>query len=96
MKDLPHHMKKLNRRIVRSSLRESAEEMPGLPPFRQSEEEARKIEKLRMRDEVRGHTQVHDTQDERNRKMKHRVPVFDRNNAKPKMARPTKKKTPRI
>lgn len=96
MKDLPHHMKKLNRRVIRSSLRESVEEMPGLPPFQKSEEEARKMEKRTMRDLTTNRTPIHDTPDERNRKMKERVPVFDRNNAVPKRARPTKKKTPRI
>jgi hypothetical protein len=100
MKDLPHHMKKLNRRVIRSSLREPEEElpenMPGLPPFQKSEEEKRKIEKREMRDLTTSRTPIHDTPDERNRKMKRRVPVFDRNNAVPKRARPTKKKTPRI
>jgi hypothetical protein len=96
MRDLPHHMKKLNRRVIRSSLREPAEETPGLPPFHKSEEEARKMEKRRMRDRNAGRTQIHDTPDEMNWKMKQRVPVFDRNNAVPKRARPTKKKTPRI
>ncbi len=39
MKDIPHHMKKLNRRIVRSSLREeTAEELEPLE-FMKSEEE---------------------------------------------------------
>ena len=99
MKDLPHHMKKLNRRIIRSSLRETPEEsaeIPGLPHFRESTEEARKKEKLKMRDDTRSHTPIHASIEERNRKMKHRTPVFDRNNAIPKMAKPTKKKTPKI
>lgn len=99
MKDLPHHMKKLNRRVIRSTLREGSEEMtevPALPHFRESKEEERKKEKIKMREETRSRTPAHDTIDEKNRKMKHRVPVFDRNNAKPRVAKPTKKKTPRI
>lgn len=99
MKDLPHHMKKLNRKVIRSSLRETTEEMaqePVLPRFQASKEEARKIEKRTMRDDTRGRTPIHDSVDEKNRKMKHRVPIFDRNSALPKRARPTKKKTPRI
>jgi len=96
MKDLPHHMKKLNRRVIRSNLRDKEEELPGLPPFRESEEEARKMEKRKMRNDVSSRTPIHDTEEERNRKMKHRVPIFDRNNAEPKRARPSKKKTPRI
>lgn len=99
MKDLPHHMNKLNRRVIRSSLREkTAEETetPVLPPFHDSREETRKKEKLKMRDETRSHTPIHDSVEERNQKMKHRVPVFDRNNALPKVMKPTKKKTPKI
>jgi hypothetical protein len=99
MKDLPHHMKKLNRKVIRSSLRETTAETaqePVLPRFQASEEEARKMEKRMMRDAARDRTPIHDSVDEKNRKMKHRVPIFDRNNAQPKQARPTKKKTPRI
>lgn len=100
MKDLPHHIKKLNRRVIRSNLREEeSEEMAAVPPlphFQKSKAEERKMEKIKMRDETRSHAPIHDTADERNRKMKHRVPIFDRNNAKPKVAKPTKKKTPRI
>jgi hypothetical protein len=97
MKDLPHHIKKLNRRVIRSSLREEKEEeFETLAPFRESKAEERKIAKRTMRTERVGRTPVHDTPDERNRKMKHRVPIFDRNSAKPKTAKPTRKKTPRI
>lgn len=98
MKDLPHHMKKLNRRVIRSSLREAEEGMASAeyPRFIESREETRKEVKRKMRDTRTSRTPIHDTPDERNRKMKHRAPIFDRNNAKPRIAKPTKKKTPRI
>ena len=99
MKDLPHHMKKLNRKVIRSLLREErekGEETMELPPFHASPKETRKKAKRKMKKETLSRTPVHDTPEERNQKMKHRTPVFDRNNAEPKHARPTKKKTPRI
>lgn len=103
MKDLPHHMKKLNRRIVRSAHREEVGEeiydleMPVLLPRQQSVKAAKKQAKIKMRKERTSRTPTPLTPDERERKMSHRVPVFDRtNNAKPKVARPTRKKTPRI
>jgi len=98
MKDLPHHIKKLNRRIIRSSLREEAQESAetSMPPFRQSKEESRKMAKRKMRTERENRSPIHLSEEERNRKMKHRVPIFDRNNAKPRAAKPSKKKTPRI
>jgi hypothetical protein len=96
MKELPRHIKKLNRKVVRSVLREAASVENELPPFQASRLEARKKVKRQMRSDTLNRTPVHDTPEERNRKMKHRVPIFDRNSAEPKHARPTKKKTPRI
>ena len=97
MKDLPRHIKKLNRRVIRSVLREEAAEVEEeLPPFRASPQEARKKVKREMRKDTLNRTPIHNTPEERNRRMKHRVPIFDRNNAEPKHAQPTKKKTPRI
>jgi hypothetical protein len=98
MKDLPHHIKKLNRKIIRSSLREETTLTPEseMPHFTESKEEKRKMAKRAMRQERTHRSPIHPTEEERNREMKHRVPVFDRNSAKPKVAKPTKKKTPRI
>ncbi|HSX38141.1 MAG TPA: hypothetical protein VLE95_04850 [Chlamydiales bacterium] len=96
MKDLPHHIKKLNRRIIRSDLREESIEEGGLPQFWESEQEKRKKVKRTIRQERLAHIPIHPSEEERNKIMKHRVPVFDRNTAKPKVAKPTKKKTPRI
>jgi hypothetical protein len=96
MKDLPHHMKKLNRQVIRSTLRENNAEMEEVIPYRDSTLEKRKKAKRKMKKETLSRTPTHDTPEVRNQKMKHRVPIFDRNNAEPKHARPTKKKTPRI
>jgi hypothetical protein len=96
MKDLPRHMKKLNRQVIRSIAREQGENVEELPPFQESQKETRKKAKRKMRSETLSRTPTHDTPDERNRKMKHRTPIFDRNSAAPKHARSTKKKTPRI
>lgn len=91
-------MKKLNRRVIRSARREEKEEvLPDLPVWPDSEREKRKKVKIKMREETNARVPTHPTEEERNRTMKTgRVPIFDRNKAAPKHARPTKKKTPRI
>ena len=99
MKDLPHHMKKLNRRIIRSMRREdTGEELPAIPTWPDSEREAKKKAKIQMREKTLARPSSQPTPDERNKVMKKgRVPVFDRtNNAKPKHAAPSKKKTPKL
>jgi uncharacterized sporulation protein YeaH/YhbH (DUF444 family) len=96
MKDLPRHMKKINRQVIRSAARENEIEEAALPPFHDSSRETRKKIKRKMRSEALNRTPIHDSPEERNQKMKHRVPIFDRNNAEPKRTRATKKKTPRI
>ena len=102
MKDIPHHMKKLNRRVIRSAHREEMEETvwnPTIfesPPRKQTLSEEKKIAKAKLRKTRASRAPIHLTEEERNRKMKHRVPIFDRNNAAPKKAKPSRKKTPRI
>ena len=98
MKDLPHHIKKLNRQIVRSMRKLEAENLlPNLPVWPDSKRQKKKKAKIRMRDETRSRPIVKKTPEERNQEMKKgRVPVFDRQNAAPKHARSSKKKTPRI
>lgn len=94
MKDPVRHLNKLNRKVVRSS---KSEEMPSLPPRKQTEAQVKKQAKAAKRKERETRTPIHMTEEERNRKMKHRVPVFDRiNNAKPKSTKKTSKKTPRL
>ncbi len=96
MKDLPHHMKKFNRQIVRDARRLKAEEeLPDVPTWPETDRQKRKKAKIRMRDETNARAPQHPTDAERNQTMKKgRVPVFDRtNNSTPKHAGPTKKKT---
>ncbi len=98
MKDLPHHMKKLNRRVIRSMHREELEEeLPDIPVWTDSPREKKKKAKNKMKQETLSRPSSDRTPEERNKIMKSgRVPIFDRNNAKPKHARASKKKTPRI
>jgi hypothetical protein len=102
MKDLPHHIKKLNRRIIRSAHREEGlEELPEIPRQPETVRQKKKKAKIKMRDETQAKVSSHLSPDERNKIMKGgrkgRVPVFDRiNNATPKRTRNSKKKTPRI
>src|SRR3990167_4732072 len=98
MKDLPHHIKKLNRRMIRSVRRDMLEEeLPEIPTYEETKRQARKKEKIRMRQEREEHVPIKKNIDERNQEMKKgRTPVFDRNTALPKSTKPTRKKTPRI
>jgi hypothetical protein len=103
MKDLPHHMKKLNRQIVRSAHREELDEENWSQPAslyarKQTPSQLKKQAKAKLTKTRNARVPTPLTPEERNRKMKHRVPIFDRlNNAKPKQgARKTAKKTPRI
>lgn len=105
MKDLPHHIKKLNRRVIRSEHRlleselESTEENISAQPPRieRPRQQIRKQIKSKMRKETLAHIPEHPTPDERNQQMKHRVPVFDRlSNPRAKVGAKPKKKTGRI
>jgi hypothetical protein len=100
MKDLPHHIKKLNRKVIRSVHREEQDEEAfdlKSPPRKQTERQIKKQAKEKMRQATTSRTPTPLTPSERAKKMVKRVPIFDRtNNAKPKHAKATKKKTPRI
>lgn len=105
MKDLPHHIKKLNRRIIRSIHREELDEeayglemkMPSPPNWKKTERQIKKQAKAQIRKERISRTPTPLTPEQKEKKMIHRVPVFDRtNNAKPKTTKATRKKTPRI
>ncbi len=98
MKDLPHHMNKLNRQIIRSERREQTEDeafalsLPRKQSTRQIKKQAKeKVKKIRN-----ARSPKPPTPEERNKKMAKRVPVFDQNKGSQKIAKPTKKKTPRI
>ena len=99
MKDLAHHLKKLNRRIIRSMHREELEneKFEEEPPRKQTPQEMKKIKKraaLKARIE---RTPIHPSLEERNRKMKKRVPIFDKiSKEKPKFGKPSRKKVPKI
>ena len=100
MKDLPHHIKKLNRNIIRSTAREqSSEEQYDMQhrgeDRKQTMQQVKKQAKERLRQERESRAISSPSPEERNKQMKHRVPVFDRtNNAKPMGAKPSHKKTP--
>jgi hypothetical protein len=99
MKDLPHHIKKLNRRVIRSARREEVEEtLPDIPAWPDSKAERRKKEKREMKAAREAHIPSNKSPEERNREMKNgRVPVFAWDNkGKVKHTRATKKKTPKI
>lgn len=103
MKDIPHHMKKLNRRVVRSEHRllEMELESPEveisiqMPSVHRPKEQMRKQFKSQMKKETLSRTPTHPSIEERNRQMKHRVPIFDRtSHPRPKFGSKPKKKVP--
>ncbi len=98
MKNLPHHIKKLNRKIIRSARREGMEEeLPEVPTWPETPAERRKKQKRLMKAEREAHIPMGKTPEERNKEMKKgRVPIFDRNNVEPRHQKPSKKKMPRI
>ncbi len=101
MKDLPHHMQKLNRRIIRDAHRdeqtsenfdESLNLQRNIPP-----EKVRKQEKIRTAKTRHSHIPISRTVDDKNKLEAKRNPVFySKNHQKPKTTRPTRKRTPRI
>lgn len=98
MKDLPHHIKKLNRKIIRSARREEhEEELPEIPSWPETSREKKKKAKQKMKAEGEAHVSQHKNPEERNKEMKKgRVPIFDRGSSEQKMTPPSRKKTPRI
>lgn len=98
MKDLPHHMNKLNRSIIRSQHREEGiiEEDTYTPPRPQTERQQKKQAKAQISKARNERVPTHLSEEQRNQEMKHRVPVFDRNNQTPKRTKSSHKKTPRI
>lgn len=101
MKDLPHFIKKLNRRIIRSEHREEMDEEAfaqtvAFMPRKQTVRQLKKQAKAKLTKQRNRRTPTPLEPEERNKKMAKRVPVFDRNKAKPKVAKATRKKTPRI
>ncbi len=96
MKDIPHHMKKLNRKIVRSMHREE-EALPEIPSWKDSAKAIKEKAKRQTQATRHAHIPLGKTPEERNQEMKRGlVPIFDRNNALPRHSRPSHKKKPRI
>jgi hypothetical protein len=99
MKDLPHHMKKLNRRVIRSEHREEMDEEAFnmiSPPRKQTVKQVKKQAKAKLTKARNARTPTPLTPEERNKKMAKRVPVFDQNKGKLRTPKPSRKKTPRI
>lgn len=98
MKDLPHHMKKLNKKVIRSARKENLQEtLPEVPHWPDSKMEQKKKAKRELKAYAEARAPIKKSPDKRNQEMKKgRVPVFDRQNAEPKHAKSSKKKTPRI
>ena len=98
MKDLPHHMKKLNRRVIRSEHREELDDESFIlsTPRKQTLRQVKKQAKAQMKKTRNARTPTPLNPEERNQKMAGRVPVFDQNKARPKISKPSRKKTPRI
>lgn len=101
MKDLPHHMKKLNRLIIRSEHREEMDDeaysmTAPIPARKQTPRQVKKQAKAKVIKSRKMRTPKALTPEERNKKMKKRVPVFDQNKPGRKIAKPSRKKTPRI
>lgn len=98
MKDLPHHIKKLNRKVIRSIHRSEMEEeaynLEMNHPHQQTERQIKKQAKEAIRQEKKAHVPEHLTPEEKNKKMKHRTPVFDRFGEAPRRTKPTRKHTP--
>jgi hypothetical protein len=101
MKDLPHHIQKLNRRIIRDAHRDEIEEVTfesALDLHRsRPKEQMRKQEKTRLSKARHEHVPMPKTPDIQNKLEAKRTPVFfSKNHQKPKTTRPTRKRTPRL
>jgi hypothetical protein len=82
MKDLPHHVKQLNRKIIRSEKREENQEeekaeelIKKEAKIEASKEQLKKKTKLNKKKIKTTHTPHPQTPEERNKLMKKRVPI---------------------
>jgi len=83
MKDLPHHVKQLNRKVIRSERRESEKEteieqklLEEKTKFEETKGQARKKAKLSQKKKSESHIPHPQTPEERNKLMNKRVPIF--------------------
>ncbi len=83
MKNLPHYSKQLNKKTLRSEKQENAE---LIDPFRkeESEKQVKKKAKLEQKKVKQLHTPHPQSIEERNIKMKHRTPIFDKRFKQPR------------
>jgi len=103
MKDYPHHMKKLTRNVIRSERRLEREDetytesLPDIPSWTdRPKSQLRKQKKAKMRGDRDAHTPSDLTPEQREKKMRHRVPIFDRFGKAPtRGAKPPRKPTSR-
>ncbi len=98
MRDLPHHMKKLNRKVIRSEkLEAKQEELYVTPAAIRPKSTEKRLYKQAMRTAKEAHVPEPLSVEERNHRMKFRVPIWDKDSHQhPKVQKPTRKKTPRI
>jgi hypothetical protein len=105
MKDLAHHMKKLNRTVIRDEhrLEESDEQYRAYveapeAPRPQTDRQIKKQAKEAIAHKKEKQLPICKPKEERNWEEQHRTPVFEWNNhsGPKKGARPSRKKTPRI
>ena len=103
MKDLPHHIKKVNRRVIRSERRLElqddtyASNLPSLPEWSdRPKSQLRKQMKSKIKKNREAHVPSDLTPEQQARKMKNRVPIFDRtSHPKSKLgAKPPRKQRP--
>ncbi len=78
MKDASHHLKKLNREVVRHPSVIKDGDLP-LVKIEESKEEHRKKQKIEMRKERDAHIPTHKTPEERNQEQKRNEPIREGN-----------------
>jgi len=94
MKDLPHHVKQLNRKVIRSERRESKEEteveqklLKENTKFEKTESQARKKAKLSQKKKTESHTPQPQTPEDRNDLMNKRVPIIRKRSHQPRTSK---------
>ena len=85
MKDLPHHIKKLNKDVVRKAKEEELPDPNWEKQYRHptTEKQKKKQKKAKIRKLKNKHTPHPDDAEEQNKKMKHRTPVRKERSHKP-------------
>lgn len=94
MKDLPHHVKQLNRKIVRSERRESQEEaekeealLKKKTKFPETKYQTRKKAKLDKKQKNKEYIPHPQSPEERNELMNKRVPIIRKRSHRPRTSK---------